>query len=152
IGWVDKGYGSALFHLLPFIERDSEYNASNIGGFYCPLNNKVYSKPIPEFVCPSDPTAGGGVVLGYDGKQGGAGSSAANAQVFCRVDGTGALLNPEGKLKLSQVKDGTQNTILFAERFALCSNSNYEHGGTYWAYEQTGALAKPLYPAFAISW
>src|SRR5262249_62075213 len=63
------GYGSVLFHLLPFLEQQPLYKASygtyKINGVdiacYTPVPNAaVNTMTIPVFQCPSDPSMDGG--------------------------------------------------------------------------------------------
>jgi prepilin-type processing-associated H-X9-DG protein len=142
-------YGNAFFHLLPFLELENLYKASE--GFAG--NNEVFSWPVKIFVCPSDPSAGAdGQVTDNQGKPWGASSYAGNAQVFAKVFANGALRDPEGHTRLTDITDGTANTILFAEKYARCTNNSFPEGGNFWAYWVTGATARPLHPGFAISW
>jgi hypothetical protein len=53
---------------------------------------------------------------------------------------------------LTDITDGTSNTILFAEKYARCTNNSFPEGGNFWAYWVTGATVRPLHPGFAISW
>ena len=63
------GYGSVLFHLLPYLEQGNLYQSA--GGSYAisgvnynafsPIQNAtVYNSTIPVFQCPSDPSNEGG--------------------------------------------------------------------------------------------
>src|SRR5829696_4427928 len=56
--------GTYFFHLLPYVEQDNLYRSA-LGSVtfpppdgptavYYPGNNKVYSQPVPIFLCPSD--------------------------------------------------------------------------------------------------
>src|SRR5947209_10049218 len=61
-------FGSYFFHLLPYVEQDNLYrSALGLVPFpppdgpttvYYPGNNKVYSQPVPIFLCPSNPSVG----------------------------------------------------------------------------------------------
>jgi prepilin-type processing-associated H-X9-DG protein len=142
-------YGNAFFHLLPFLEQDNLYAAS--AGFAG--NNEVFSQAVKIFVCPSDPSAGSdGQVTDNQGKPWGADSYAGNVQVFAKVFPSGALRDPEGQTRLTDITDGKSNTILFAEKYARCTNNSFPEGGNFWAYWVTGATVRPLHPGFAISW
>jgi prepilin-type N-terminal cleavage/methylation domain-containing protein len=148
-----NAYGTALFHVLPYVEQGNLYDESRVNGFAFAPFNGVDSKPVKLFVCPSDPTAPSSWVVQDLGQTWGVASYAANAQVFSEVDGDGRLLNPAGSPRLSaSFPDGTSQTILFAEKFARCYDRRYRDGGSLWAYAETGAGVQPLHAGFAISW
>jgi prepilin-type N-terminal cleavage/methylation domain-containing protein/prepilin-type processing-associated H-X9-DG protein len=148
------GFGSAFLHILPFIEQDNLYKASTVGptvdawrlpqgGPYCwgDASNTagkivVYNTGIKTYNCPSDGTNT------YDGK-GGAGGWAAtsyayNHQVF-EVGlydwRSGDWQNKTTTARFpTTFKDGTSNTILFAEKYAQASEDPWsqEWGGNTW--------------------
>jgi hypothetical protein len=150
-----EAYGTALFHLLPFIEQKNLYDlarASDGGSFYA-LNNDVYTYSVPTFLCPSDPSVGAdGRVKNNEGFSWGASNYAGNVQVFSRVYANGYLLDPQGRTRFDDIKDGLSNTILFAEHYAHCTNAKFPVGGSLWAYSMLGSQAEPLHPGFAWSW
>jgi len=148
-------YGTALFHILPYIEQDNLYQKSERNGFYSAANFDVYSKPVkPTFLCPSDSTAGNGEVHDNTGQTWGACSYAANAQVFALVKPDGEFRSAQGNpLMPASFRDGTSNTILFGEKLARCQFYAYPDGGSFWAYWLTReANTLPLHAAFAVSW
>jgi prepilin-type N-terminal cleavage/methylation domain-containing protein len=151
---TDAGaFGTGLFHLLPFIEQENLYNlAKATDGTWTPYNNGVYATRVPIFVCPSDPSAGDGLVQDRQGTTWGASSYSGNTQVFAHVDQFGIYINPQGHTTLQSITDGTSNTILFAEHYARCTNPDWADGGSLWAYHQLGPTARPLHPGFEISW
>jgi prepilin-type N-terminal cleavage/methylation domain-containing protein/prepilin-type processing-associated H-X9-DG protein len=142
-------FGNVFFHLLPYIEQGNLYHTS-----YRWDDPEVYSKGIKLFCCPSDPSVGpDGVVEDNSDQTWGASSYAANAQVVCNVTNAGDLVDVEGRASLNySFQDGASNTILFAEKYARCTNGAYPEGGSLWAYSQTRATRPPLHPGFAISW
>jgi prepilin-type N-terminal cleavage/methylation domain-containing protein len=158
LGWFPNtvapgAYGVMLFHLLPFIEQENLFQESEVGGIWHAGNNGVFSHKVPVFVCPSDPSAGDGLVQDAAGQWWGASSYAGNAQVFCRVAEDGSLISSRGASRISaSFPDGTSQTILYTEKYARCTNGNYPTGGNFWAYAETGANIKPLHPGFAVSW
>jgi len=152
IASTGPAYGMVSFHLLPFLEQKPLYDRSLRNGYYMAENHGVYAMPIGVYVCPSEPTNANGLVKDSTGRVWGAGTYGGNAQVFCRVDdATGRLVDPQGTLSLLGITDGTSYTILFAERYARCTNGFWE-GGSLWAYDRTDGLAVPFHAGFEISW
>src|SRR5262245_11484744 len=153
--------GTCFFHLLPYLEQGALYeNARGLVPFpapdgqtlaYYPGNNNVYSRRVNVFLCPSDPSVGpdGGVTI--NGVSFGASSYAANAMVLSEKPMPG----PQGKARIpADIMDGTSNTILFAEKYARCTNTilvpQFQDGGTAWAYGAPRAfswLPPPMTPA-----
>jgi type II secretory pathway pseudopilin PulG len=154
----NQAYGTAAYHVLPFLEETNLYQASYVNGFGWAGNNvgatPVYAMPVKTYVCPSDPTAGDGAAKDNSGQTWGACSYAGNALVFCVVSGppTYEFLNTAGRMRLTDVRDGTSYTILFAEKYARCRNADFPEGGSFWAYWITGPAVEPLHPAFGIDW
>ena len=147
-------WGHNFFHLLPYLEQDNLYHhalgpvalATGPVTIYWPGNNDVYSQPVPTFVCPSDPSVGPDGVVRVNGISWGASSYAANSQVHAGGPG-----NPQGKTCLLAITDGTSNTILYAEKYALCTSTSLAlDGGNLWAYCATAVfdLPPPMEPPY----
>ena len=132
-----------------------------------PGNNNVYSQPVPTFLCPSDPSVEPGGVVTVDGITWGASSYAGNALASAKNDltATRPRVDPQGKARIpNDFADGTSNTILHAEKYARCTNTDmapaFRDGGNAWAYSATprvrlaaaahGAPGKAFHPGFAI--
>jgi prepilin-type N-terminal cleavage/methylation domain-containing protein/prepilin-type processing-associated H-X9-DG protein len=157
------GFGSTLFHILPYIEQGNLYKSSYVGpnadgwrlprGGYYSWSANIYNMAVPVYICPSDPT-------NLDGKAGAGGwgtaSYAYNHQVFDVgmydwSDGNWGGMHtakfPAG------FTDGTSNTILFAEKYAMSSTDPWSldwGGNTWWewspkfAFDITGPGSKFL--------
>ncbi len=152
---VPGPYGGFIYHLLPFLEQNALYENSNAGGGYFVGNNQTFARPVPGFVCPSDPSAPpDGRSKDTVGNDWGVASYGVNVQVVARVDSQGQLQTPEHTARLeADIPDGASSTILLTEKYALCTNANYPVGGTFWAYYLTsGPLLYPLHPGYAVSW
>jgi prepilin-type N-terminal cleavage/methylation domain-containing protein len=149
-----SAYGTFHFHLLPYLEQGALYQQSLYAGCYFAGNNGVYQQPVAAYLCPSDPSAPpAGQAADLDGNTWGAATYAVNAQVVARVDPVGVIQSPDGQARLlASFPDGASNTILAAEKYAQCFNSNYPAGGNYWAYYFTGLNLQPYHPGFAVSW
>jgi prepilin-type N-terminal cleavage/methylation domain-containing protein len=156
-------YGQSWFHLLPYLEQENLYRSA-LGVvalptgpmmLYCPINNNVYSQPVPVLLCPSDPSVGARGAVTVNGVTWGASCYACNSQVFSSKPG-----DPQSTTCLNDIKDGTSNTILYAEKYARCSSTNLSlDGGSFWAYSQFAGVdlpppmnppGKPYRPGFAI--
>jgi prepilin-type N-terminal cleavage/methylation domain-containing protein/prepilin-type processing-associated H-X9-DG protein len=128
-----NGYGSAFFHLLPFLEQNNLYNDTYtdmtgrtmsgkawVGKHY--ISESAMNRPIKMYVCPSDFTNSALA----EGKA--LGSYVANSR---------ALLPSEGaRLWATFGSKGTSNTILFTERYAKCRRNSapYESVPMYWTH------------------
>jgi prepilin-type N-terminal cleavage/methylation domain-containing protein len=148
----NRVFGTYFFHLLPYLEQGDLYRSA-LGLVTLPPpdgstmicysgNNNVYGQPVKTFLCPSDPSTGPDGLVAINGISFGAACYAPNAQV---VSPNG----PQGRTRLSDVTDGSSNTILHAEKYALCSSSSMlspiGDGGTAWAY--SAAVLFPWQPA-----
>jgi hypothetical protein len=89
---------------------------------------------VAVFLCPSDPSVGPGGVVMINGVPFGAACYAGNGL----IGGQTAPPGPQGKTHILDIKDGTSNTILHAEKYARCFDTTmplaFQDGGTAWAY------------------
>jgi prepilin-type N-terminal cleavage/methylation domain-containing protein/prepilin-type processing-associated H-X9-DG protein len=166
-------YGNGIFYFLPYVEQQNLYNSSygpvNLGSLtgnqtvnlYYAGNNGVFSKVVPIFVCPSDPSTLDGTVT-INNIVYGAASYGFNALIFAgnsyltyTQTGSGYTFNgspgnyqPVGAMRILGITDGTSNTIMATHRYALCQNQTFNgttaFGGSAWAY---AALSSPKLPA-----
>jgi prepilin-type N-terminal cleavage/methylation domain-containing protein/prepilin-type processing-associated H-X9-DG protein len=148
-------YAPLFFHLLPFVEQGNVWKNANwmdagapVGqanpnpanylniGFIWPTwdsvipgsNSWLRSAQVPVYQCPSDPSLGNCL----DWCNGDA-SYAGNFNVFGNysLPTTNSVAAWDGKTKLATIKDGTSNTIMFAEKYSRC-NGPTNPGGTWW--------------------
>jgi prepilin-type N-terminal cleavage/methylation domain-containing protein len=103
--------GTVQFHLLPFMEQS---NLWNFGIKYGKTGSKhagVRNQVIKNYVCPSDPSpqetllASGWGVGNYQPSEDSFGRTAGGTQSIPRT-----------------FPDGTSNTVIFGERYAMCGN------------------------------
>ena len=163
-------FGTYQFHLLPFLEQGNLFDSSlGVAPFlppvgptmvYFPGNNDVYSKPVKVFLCPSDPSVGPDGIVMVGGVSFGALCYASNALISAAKNPP----SPQGRTRFSDITDGATNTILYAEKYARCSNTYmappFRDGGAAWAYSTSFAFSwqppplnppgKAFYPGFCI--
>src|SRR5262249_51580897 len=116
----------------------------------------VYRRPVPIFLCPSNPSVGPDGTVTVNGTTWGASCYAQNGQVFAPIRG-----DPQGRTRMAQITDGTSNTILYGEKYPLCSSTSMAlNGGNFWAYCASRIIDlpppmespfKPFPPGFAIA-
>lgn len=178
------GWGGVFFHLLPFLEQQNLYQSTlttgaNPMGENPDPNQPYYSgatgvgtpsfigaTTLPVYICPSDPSVPNGTVadLIYD-YQWAVSSYAGNFLVF-GVTGAGVAEVPPGFngwvtwQGIGQIpasfQDGASNTILFAERYAVCASVaqglSRANLWDFWEYaaDLNGGNGHDYFPYFAI--
>jgi prepilin-type N-terminal cleavage/methylation domain-containing protein len=169
---ANSTFGTYFFHLLPYVEQDPLFRSSlGTAAFLSPVgpatvhypgNNNVYSRSVPTFRCPSDPSVESGGIVMIDGSAFGAASYAPNGLISGTPPPTPG---PQGMTRILAITDGTSNTILQAEKYARCSNNfmppAFQDGGTAWAFSSSVVFpwqppplqppGKPFFPGFAIA-
>jgi prepilin-type N-terminal cleavage/methylation domain-containing protein len=148
-------YGTVHFHLLPYLEQQNLYQRAFDGKNYDLTFGDIHSRPVKVYLCPSDPSVGADGTVTDDqltpfaANPWGTGCYAFNVQVFSTTQPDGSLVDPWGAARISaSFPDGTSNTILFAEKYARCTNTDYD-GGSYWGNWLVGH--GPKAPGFGIS-
>jgi len=133
--------------LLPFMEQDALYKS-----FGTPLNlqtagaNIGHRATVKTLQCPSDPTYGNGLQQG----DWASGCYAANYQVFgAPSKGNSAWGNAVGNPSIpATFQDGTSNTIIFAEKYAICNVNGQASNPvryTLWAHGGWNNTWSPLF-------
>ncbi|MFO0876026.1 MAG: DUF1559 domain-containing protein [Gemmataceae bacterium] len=137
-------WGNTFYHLLPYIEQDNMYKLSydptNPDGNGAAAGNRpwigaIYQRAVKTYICPSDYSAPGNGVAQHSypwSDSWGVTTYAANAQVFARVNPNGTMNGGGGPnsspwygdTRLTDITDGTSNTVLHAERLAQCGDPN----------------------------
>lgn len=162
-GWFGSltsgNYGTLFFHLLPYIEQSSLFETAYIKVKDSPpypcgyqrtagthdSQQTIVSQMVGTYVCPSDSSVADCVSGSWA-----LGSYAGNFRVFGNLgnpstvntipattyvcDAT-ARIQWQGESSLGIIQDGTSNTLLFAEKYALCNATNPSdafYGGTIW--------------------
>ena len=124
--------------MLPFIEQDAIFKqALTSGGFLGAGPGTPQYWVIPTYQCPSDPTPGNGrgAQDGIGGPTGwGTTNYAANYYVFGNPSQAADSAAVQGAASIPNTfPDGTSNTILFAERYANCTNDGTNVYTSLWA-------------------
>jgi prepilin-type N-terminal cleavage/methylation domain-containing protein len=139
-------YGPPLFHVLPYIEQNALYlSANNNTG-----NIQQQGHTPKSYVCPSDfTTLDGTFTNNYTGGSPPwvCGSYAYNSLVF---GGPNTSPNNDiGARMPASFSDGTSNTIMFAEKYAICQGVN--SNGTIWAWSGMDNGWTPIFAAYVTS-
>ena len=155
------GWGSTAFSLtwgpphallLPYMEQGplasdmlNVNNANQTYAWWGGVNNdNPYTKTIKSYFSPADPS----LQNGLNARTGWGGTSyAANAMLFAGTDATGQMINWDSSLTISNISDGSSNTIAFTEKYGDCNSSgSTTNGGSLW-----GVQWDPWYPFVACS-
>jgi prepilin-type N-terminal cleavage/methylation domain-containing protein/prepilin-type processing-associated H-X9-DG protein len=121
----NNGYGTILFHLLPYIEQDNLYNNSldKDTKLYSVWSGGTNAVRIKTYICPNDGSTADGLFEGWLATT----SYAASFEVFGDATAENRL---QGVHRFPAfITDGTSNTIFFTERYQMC---NGEPNG--WGY------------------
>jgi prepilin-type N-terminal cleavage/methylation domain-containing protein len=142
---ASAGWGTHFFHLLPYFEQDNFYTSAAATGpnplWEHPGSGRVYfssasgvgspafvgSRTFAVFICPSDPSVPDGTYRDVMyGRTWGASSYAGNFLIFGEVDKSSYQpTSDRGAARLSSsIPDGTANTLLYVERYAVCEQNS----------------------------
>ncbi|HKI38380.1 MAG TPA: DUF1559 domain-containing protein [Gemmataceae bacterium] len=169
-----SGWGSLFFHLLPYLEQDNLYKSAIVSGANpmgeTPVPNATYysgaygvgtpsfvgATTINAYICPADPSYTPAPYTDQVfGLQWGTSSYAGNFLVFGQSDPFFNVLGYQGMSSMpASFPDGTSNTILFAERYAVCvSNSLGLSRACLWDWWETSATVPghDYYPFIALN-
>jgi prepilin-type N-terminal cleavage/methylation domain-containing protein len=123
--------GNMFFWLLPYLEQDNVYKLHPTGYAYVMSGEgdpgPVVSKEIKAYLCPTDNTVQPTNMWTQPSWVGGC--YVANWQVFAPNGDTSVSPSLEGSFK-----DGTSNTILFAEKIMRCQGYSPLWGHGSWDY------------------
>ena len=168
LGWYPRSSsgakGPALFDLLPNLEQNNLFESSprdaagNYSSFDPQSQSTAYRAGVRVLLCPSDPTIRPDGVANLSGELPqwpfwGASCYASNYAVFGgRYDANGNPNRWQGAAVIpDSFPDGTSTTILFAEKYAVCSGGSPRFsykGGSLWAWPNADATFSPTFASF----
>jgi hypothetical protein len=181
LGWFPSsipsagaGWGSPFFHLLPYLEQDVFFKTAATTGpnpfGESPINNGTYysqalavgtpsfigAHQFKDYICPSDPSV---PFMPYTdvlfNLQWATSSYAGNFLVFGQVDPNFNVLGYKGSSQIPEsFADGTSNTLLFVERYAVCfSNALALYRACLWAWWELPSVnpGHDYYPFIALA-
>jgi prepilin-type N-terminal cleavage/methylation domain-containing protein len=143
-GW---GYQSLFFNILPYIEQDNVYRVFQKG---TPSTYFATGTPggsaktiIPTYLSPADSTASNGTTMTgiAEGALNGGAAIAAGEYATTSYAANGYVFRSNtGGLPRTFV-DGTSNTIMFAERYQVCTPASGNAVYNLWAYGRNNSTA-----------
>jgi prepilin-type N-terminal cleavage/methylation domain-containing protein/prepilin-type processing-associated H-X9-DG protein len=137
-GPYEGAIGYTVFNwLLPYIEQDPLFQLANrnvntpVAG--SPGAGTVYATIVKTYLCPMDIAHSGHLGATTNGRADlwAVGNYAANYFVFGDPLADTAIQREEGTNRIQQVfRDGTSNTVVFAERYGTCGSSGVANSGS----------------------
>ena len=171
------GWGNPFFLLLPYIEGGNLYNRSqpaSVSGVtfrasyynYGSAPDALASTPVKTYICPSDPSVPGSQTIlnpsvgitapfavgcyAFNFQVFGGIGGGGNGQIAPTANGTDYSNGWKGKMRIQTIPDGTTNTILFTEKYAVCLTSSNPpisgpgtERGCLWAWWHEGFVYYP---------
>jgi prepilin-type N-terminal cleavage/methylation domain-containing protein len=140
--WVATPAGitvSGPYLILPFVEQNNLFKQ---GAPSAAAYQAAAATTIKVFRSPLDTSAPGDPVQDSSGNWWGIGNYATNHAVFGEPN-----INWDAERRLVAISDGTSNTVLWAEKYAVCGS-----GGSLWAYRPNDAQGWPTMAFFAPNW
>lgn len=117
--------GPAHFHILPFVEQAALFQAADGASW----KNGTYGKVIPVYRDPRDQSLPEGIYKNWLG--------ATSYPINWMVTG-------EGKKRLTDITDGTSNTLMTGQRYQLCNGQP-----TAWGYPAIHTWA-PIFAYYSV--
>jgi len=167
---IQINYINYLMSLLPFMEGDALYgaclsginstgaaNTTNLETYNCqalPGTTKVTRQMVVKtFQCPADYGIDSGGYSRWQSNSWTGASYGGNWQLF----GTPGSTTPTAAVKLTSIKDGTSNTVMFAEKLSACQRPvdpavPVSNAGNLWAYHCAGQDWSPIIGWNASAW
>lgn len=150
VNYMGGGQGWTVFwaHILPGIEQDNLYRQMSTWG--ASWNNGGNAKVVPIYLCPSDSSHSNGLLT--VGAGGWSGISYAPSYqmfgLFVGYDPSSGQYVAKPKYNLTNLRDGTSNTIAVVERFAQFdaygwSNAAFYPEGANWGWNHHGSVYGP---------
>jgi prepilin-type N-terminal cleavage/methylation domain-containing protein len=142
---------TAFCFLLPYMEQANLYRQSNYNVTTQIGEKFVYSHVIRTLLCPDEPSPSASSGMGATSNGGahtvlGASNYGANFLVF----GNPFAKSTEGQTRIRDIRDGTSNTVFFAERYATCGANGDPNSST--TYANLWGDANPNWrPAFCMN-
>ena len=145
LAWDQWGHSQHTM-ILPFIEQDTTFRLFDlkVGPFNSPSNLQGAAQKIKSYVCPSDQQRGQSTPFGFTSYHANSGTSLYTANEWDGVFGTeiafGGIPNMK-PVRLTDIKDGTSSTLLFAEVVNGPYTPSQPRGARQDCFEFTGTLS-----------